>query len=252
MELLVYLDEAGHSRNTPTVVVAGFAGNNTQWSAVESEWRAALEHSRVSTFHMKDFENRFGEFRDWDELTQKRPLMETLVGSIQRNELIAVGAAVSVSWFNALDRGEYPEHKFFEDPYHLALQEVVHVLGQEVVPHERATSVAVTLAEQPEYQGQGRGYYAAAAALMYPSTFVPDVKCDSPATNVRIQAADLVAYELRKFCDNPAVLRWPMRQLRKNSHVFASKGFPLAELFGEDGSPYPERYYVMKMNKNSR
>lgn len=251
MELLVYLDEAGHSRNTDTVVVAGLAGAADRWVGFDDEWTATLGRAGVNVFHMKDFENRRGEFEDWDELRIKRPFMAELTEIILRRNLVAVGTAISVKWFKGLDRGEYPDHEFFEDPYHLALQDVFHILGQEVGPHESATSIAVILAQQPEYQAQGRGYYAATAALVYPESFVPTVTYAPASVEPRLQAADLVAYELRKACDNPSVQRWPMRQIRCNSHVFTSKGLNVSQVFGVEGSRYPQRHYVMKIKRDA-
>jgi hypothetical protein len=35
------------------------------------KWKAALQRHGVQLFHMKDFENRHGEFEGWDE-TRKR------------------------------------------------------------------------------------------------------------------------------------------------------------------------------------
>lgn len=248
-QLFVYLDEAGHSSNTDTVVFAGLAGLAPLWAGFENEWATALAEAGVREFHMKDLETCHGEFRGWDELRQKRPFLAEITELILRRGLISVGAAVSVKWFNSLDRNEYPNHEFFEDPYHLALLEVCHVLGTEVAPHENATEVSVTLAEQPEYQGQGRGYYEATAALVFPDRFSPKVDYAKSKVVPMLQAADLVAYELRKACDNHSAQRWPMRQLRCNSHMFRSKGLSISSIFGVPSQPYSEPQYVMKIKR---
>ena len=167
MSFKVYLDESGHSHSTDTVVVAGLGGFIDQWIDFDREWTESLDNAGVSAFHMTDFENRQGEFQGWDERTQKRPLLSVLMDSILKRELVAVGAAISVPWFNGLLSKSYTNHDFFEDPYHFALQETLHVLGQEVGPHEQAENIEVIMAEQPEFMAQGRGYYAASAALLY-------------------------------------------------------------------------------------
>jgi len=168
-----------------------------------------------------------------------------------RRGVVAVGAAIHVKWFEALDRNEYPQHAFFENPYHLALQELFHIIANDVASHEHASSIEVTLAAQPEYEAQGLGYYAATAALMYPNLFAPSATYTPAKSNPRLQAADIVAYELRKACDNPSVQRWPLRQLRCGSHHFVSKGVGISGVFGVKGSPYQARDYVMKVKREA-
>ena len=254
MKLLTYLDEAGHSSNTRTVVVAGFAGTERQWNGFDHEWRDTLARAGVSVFHMKELENRRGEFSGWDEHQQKRPFLDEVVSIILNRDLIAVGAAVSVAWFNALPRSGYSKHEFLEDPYHLALQETLHILGQEVTSHTGATNVELSIAQQPEYMAQGRGYYAAGAALLYPERLAPTIRYVAADESARLQAADLIAYELRKACDATAGKsgeRWPMLQLRRNSHVFSFKGLDGGRVFNVATTPSPDRDYVLKMKRKS-
>lgn len=130
----VYLDESGHSRNTGAVVIAGLAGFEYQWDGFDEAWTRILASHGVTAFHMTDFENRKRAFKDWDEAAQKRPLISALMNLILGRNLLVVGVGVSVNWFEQIPRADYPGNQFFENPYHLALQETVQLLGSHLGP----------------------------------------------------------------------------------------------------------------------
>lgn len=242
----VYLDESGHWRNTTSVVVAGLAGFEYQWEGFDEEWRATLQSYGVSEFHMTDFENRQKQFRGWDEATQKRPLISALITSIVRRNLISVGTGVSVEWFERIPAEEYAGSQFFENVYHLALEETIHLIGRDIGPDFGARAVSVTLADQPEFKGQGRGYYAALAALLYKWYLWPHAPYIPVKESPRLQAADIVAYELRKACDDPPARRWPISQLRTSSHCFLVKGLVGRRIFGDSVKRRKTEYFVLK------
>lgn len=252
MLMRAYLDESGHSANTGTVVVAGLAGFEYQWEGFDAEWNTALASFGISCFHMKDCESRYGEFRNWDEETQKRPLLTRLLAAITGRKLIAIGTGVSVDWFNAIPPEEFEGSTFFEDPYHLALEETLHLLGKDVGPDFQARAISVTFADQPEYKAQGSGYYASVAALLYKWYLWPHAPYVPVANSPRLQAADLVAYELRKACDAPPARRWPIRQIRTMSHCFLVKGLKGKRIFGDEVRSKKTEYFVLKVPRETQ
>jgi hypothetical protein len=62
-----FFDESGHSASTRVVAMGGAIAGPKQWKSVRESWQSTLEKFGVEVFHMTDFENRRGEFRDWDE-----------------------------------------------------------------------------------------------------------------------------------------------------------------------------------------
>jgi len=67
-----YFDESGTHDDSSIVVVAGVVSSTQQWLKFDRKWRNALDAENLSTFHMTDFENRQGQFKDWP-LEKKRP-----------------------------------------------------------------------------------------------------------------------------------------------------------------------------------
>lgn len=62
-----YLDESGTHEGSPKTVMSGFVGNVHQWRGFEKKVRGAFREFHVEGFHAKDFMNRSGEFRGWND-----------------------------------------------------------------------------------------------------------------------------------------------------------------------------------------
>ena len=55
-EYSLYLDDSGHPKNQPYVVVAGFIASESQWLSFETAWLATLaKYGLGAVFHMTDF-----------------------------------------------------------------------------------------------------------------------------------------------------------------------------------------------------
>ena len=55
-DFALYLDDSGHPKDQPYVVVAGYVASDRNWLAFEFEWRSALNRfSLADPFHMTDF-----------------------------------------------------------------------------------------------------------------------------------------------------------------------------------------------------
>lgn len=59
--LETYLDESGTHEQSPIVTVAGLLGTTTDWKGFSEEWSAVLRRAGLSRFHMKEFEEGYGE-----------------------------------------------------------------------------------------------------------------------------------------------------------------------------------------------
>ena len=52
----VYADDSGHPDDQPFVVCAGYIGSESQWLALEPEWKNVLaRHNLGALFHMTEF-----------------------------------------------------------------------------------------------------------------------------------------------------------------------------------------------------
>ncbi len=215
----LYLDESGHSTSHRFVVLGGLIGVSEAWDGFAERWNAILgEHRVTPPFHMKDFEAKRRQFKGWDEETQRRPLMKALMDEIGARRVFLFGAAVSVQWFKGFDwRSGFPGAEPLEDPYHLAMQDVVReavrVCNTGVHVPATGNKLVVVMSEQKEFQGVAAAYYRAAARFDVTGTLMERASFCRPTECPALQAADIAAFELRWRLTRPDISRYPWKRL---------------------------------------
>jgi hypothetical protein len=223
--LNAFFDESGHSSTHKFVAVAGFIAPEPAWRGFDDQWNAALRAAglvttdgRLLPFHMTDFEARRKHFKDWDK-PRREHLLGQLIGTIIHHQLYATGFVISVDWWTSVDwHGSTPEHEPLQDPYHHAIQGAIQTMlrltSEPLAPDlNHATSVTCTFADQTEYGGRAKAYLTALAT--YVSTPERTVTITFAPTDrlPQLQAADLLAFELRWRFTKPEIDRWPLRQI---------------------------------------
>ena len=226
-----FFDESGHSASTRAVAIGGAMATPKRWRALREKWTNILEKFSVGTFHMTDFENRKGEFLDWDENRRRRMLAE-LFDAIEESPLILIGAAVVVEDFNRLDAAI---RRRLIDPWYLCYRscfEEVLTVGYLVDPLEEDIEPECSGVRACFYEEHRQYKYGPAIfRLAQESAEVPGsrravgiVGWGTKGSSVHFQLADLVAYELRKHVENSVFrqgrpTRWPMKRLLKTVFV---------------------------------
>jgi hypothetical protein len=239
----LYLDESGHSATHPFVVVAGLIGLSEAWDGFAEQWNTILlEHRVTSPFHMKDFEAKRGQFKNWDEETRRRPLMKALMDEIGRRRVFLFGAAVSVEWFRGFDwKSGFPGAEPLEDPFHLAMQDVVReavrVCNTGAHVPRTGNKLLVIMAEQREFQSMASAYYRAASHFDLTDTLIERPSILTPSECPALQAADIAAFELRWRLTRPDLSRYPWKRLidKQGDNIYL-RGINASEVF-------PERKY---------
>jgi hypothetical protein len=191
---------------------------------------------------MKDFEAKQGQFKGWDENKQRRPLMKALMDEIGRRRVFLFGAAVSVEWFKSFDwKNGFPGAEPLEDPYHLAMQDVVReavrVCNTGTHVPTTGNKLLVVMAEQSEFQGMASAYYRAASHFDETGTLMDRASFCKPKICPALQAADIAAFELRWRLTRPDISRYPWKRLiEKPGDNIYLRGI-------DSNSIFPERKY---------
>jgi len=103
--LAAYFDDS-KDRNSSMVVVAGIISTIEQWIAFEKKWRKILKVENICCFHMADFENREGEFKDFPE-HRRIPFITELIRVMKDTAIKTFAHAIPISKFNKV-KAEYP------------------------------------------------------------------------------------------------------------------------------------------------
>jgi hypothetical protein len=230
--ITAYLDESGHSASSRVVAMAGAIGAPRDWRCIREHWTSVLARYGVRVFRMSHFENRFGEFRDWNN-ERRHALMAELLSVLEETFLIPIGTAVVVQDFRDLSA---KTQRGLLDPWYLCFQMCLNdvATGTLMVTRDElwdSKRCAVVLEQQSEFW---RAPYLF-AQMLERELFAEKIGLLGYAgkhTCVKLHLADLIAYELRKhvencFFDPGRPTRWPMKRLLARpflANVFDNQG----------------------------
>lgn len=193
--LIAYFDD---SADDDLVCMAGYVSTAEKWEEFELRWKEVLVKYGISFFHMKEYAHRTGEFQGWPE--EKRvALMKELIAVIQACVLYGVAVAISAKDYES----EFPEElkKFLRNPYYLAVYSCLSQALNYHMKNHADEEIAFVWDEKSKVAAEMQRIYVAYKAadfiprpeLLGSLTFADDKKF------VPLQAADLLAYEYRKF-----------------------------------------------------
>ena len=100
-----YFDRSELGAPADVVAVSGYLSAEEHWAAFERAWNQTLNEFGVDTFHMTEFECRLGSFKGWEQ-ARRTELLSRLIDLIANHALVAIGAALVVADYNALEPAE--------------------------------------------------------------------------------------------------------------------------------------------------
>jgi hypothetical protein len=190
-----YFDESGHSSGTEYFSLAAFVSNKLEWEKFDKQWRRALEQNGAPYLHMREFAHFRGPFTGWSE-ERRRSLLSECVTAINSINSIAVGAAMSVEDFKTL--GPEGQSKL-QDPFFCCFQEVVRGVALNAVFEQKNLKAHMVFSQQDEFRSKAMKLYDAMAYNSDVRTRMGSLKFRNMHDVPALQAADLLAYELRHF-----------------------------------------------------
>jgi hypothetical protein len=192
-------DSAGEGMWT----VAGYVGNDDQWRRFETLWPKALERHHVPYFHMNEMNDPNGLYGKWypskDHQDEIIPFFQDLFMVIQSCVLNAFYSTVKEQDLNEFNA----KYKASVDPYALATYAVILQIGRtylgeivEVVV-DHATKVCSKLQLAKQYAKSDRRVdNIGITDKIQP---IPLVETLNFIDVIEIQAADFLAWEMRKY-----------------------------------------------------
>jgi len=196
--------------------MGGCVASSTDWAEFKDEWAKTLDQYQIECFHMTDFENYQKAFKKMDRNRHKR-LIATLLEIMNRHIDAYIGTVEDVE-----DHKLSPSPK--DDPYINCMLVCMDSLASCFGPGDR--NINVIFADQPEFRNRVSDLYPQLRTLvggMY--AVLQENRYCSPKNTLPLQAADIVAYEVRKEFERhrDAVgrqRRWPLVQLCKKPFIW--------------------------------
>jgi Protein of unknown function (DUF3800) len=197
-----YFDETGHSKD-PTQRIVGMGGllaPASKWETFESKWKRALREFDIPYFHMKEFAHSTDVFEDWKgrEII-RRKLFGKLIKAMESAYPIPVGATVPKDIY-AATYNQYPGFPK-DEPYRhtldLCVAGVIGLRGA-MGSLDESEKVAVVFSQHQEFRNHVLRYYEKITKELDPFRIISPVSFADMRDLVPLQAADIVAYELKK------------------------------------------------------
>lgn len=219
-----YFDDAGGADHGFTVV-SGWLSTILKWRQFDTDWKLLLAHYDLPYFSMKECAQFHGVFGKWRTCLGTRDnFLRDAAGIIKSSVLHGFGAIVLHDEFDDANR-QYALREYVGSPYALAGQLCVkHSLGWGRDNGYVGWGMAFVF-------DQGTPKWGTLKTLMKREGLADPMFC-SPRDSHRagelakgqtpLQAADFLAYELRKIKrDDPDEL-WPISKYRKSIRALVS------------------------------
>ena len=222
--------------------MGGLIGSHIDMAKLGENWREMLHRHGDITFHMSELEGSLEEFEGWTK-DQRKALLGDVFRCLNGLFLLAFGASVIVEQYRALPG---MAQDAFVDPWMLCFQmcvsEAARTMMVRVDDHSSTEKLALVYDQQKDFRGRASSCFQ---YLKEASSFGSRLGTCTPASKkdiIQLQAADLVAYEIRKLIENsiyaPAVgMRWPMRRLQEMPLMCTSRKGSIRKGVQERGQP---------------
>lgn len=202
----VYLDESADAKKEKIFVVAGWLGKADVWADFIPRWSDRIQREGLKSFHMTDCEARRQQFAGWD-LQRKDQLVRDLTRIIDETDITACAAALGPHEFKRVV-AKYPvmQDEFWSGDAYFYLftacaLSVVHLIKE----HPDTVSAAFVFDQQEKIAHkmlEGFRQMKNSKAIPEQAKRLGSLTFVSRELAVPLQAADLLAYEIRKFYEN--------------------------------------------------
>jgi hypothetical protein len=203
--LTCYLDEAGGPQDG-FIAVCGWVSTAASWEQFEIDWRLFLASKPydVPYFHMKEFAQSTGPFKKWKDNDTKRRLFLSEAAEIVKVCARAGAGILCNVHYRIFDRADkrYMIREALPSPYAAAGRACVAQVDKWVKQNKPDNPVEFIFEDGgPDKQGLAKALNTSikyADPIFRPSRNIKDKKGNERNGIVQLQAADFLAYEIRK------------------------------------------------------
>lgn len=228
-----YWDESG-THDPRILTIAGYIATERQWEAFAREWNATLSKEDIKTFHMKDFENPYGDFTERKGWHKRRKIdfQSKLIGIIKRRINIGIWTSVDVPAYEKLITGWRRERN--GTPYGFCVKSIMAQVALWAEHFKRNEPIAHVIEDGAGYNHEIERAFRATFDNEELRRFfrLGSLSFETKGRAVQLQAADLLAYEVWKDEYNFRVLPPEQRRKRRTSFSILTEAPHLGGFFG--------------------
>lgn len=198
-----YFDETGNPRDEEQKFngMAGLIAPEVNWLNFEIAWRRVLRGFQIPYFHMREFAHSIENFKSFKGDEPKRQsLFRQLLDIIDLANPLPMGWIVPLEIYRSLsarDRDTFGEPYYRGFVHCTLLSAPLHASNQspEEIANER---IGLVFSDQVEFKYKALRYYDTAKQMFPLLQRVKPPSFDDMRQLVPLQAADIVAFEMKK------------------------------------------------------
>lgn len=225
-KIIAYFDESGTHAGSRITVFGGFVASDEEWSKFNEQWTELLNDYRLSYFRMSECENLLGGFKRFTK-TKQQELLRRVLSIVTSRQLTGVGVGIVVNEYNEFLAQMKLSH--YLDAYSTAAFSSFARIRKWADESNYHEPVEFVLENGAEHKGK-------VIAMQSTINGTPQLRerfrlgsltFAEKRQSLQLQAADLLAYEIRKHALN--LLEGSPRQAR---YTFLNlKRMPLIEIY---------------------
>jgi hypothetical protein len=200
---------------SPWFAIAGYVAAADTWAVFEEKWSEVLQAENLVEFKASDCENRRGDYEDWTP-ARRAALQRRLIHLIMGGNLTGVWTAIDIDAYKVLEatlpQSNHPALRRYHDPYFFAFSHLLQVNVELIVTMQLLERIGEQVAfvfDKSDWTGRAAQMYADHQKLDSPSVkYLGGISFDDSKKHPALQAADLLAYEARRFAMNRSDPRW--------------------------------------------
>jgi hypothetical protein len=198
---LAFIDDSGSGGDSPYYILAGYSASEATWAAFWPDWQAALDVApKLQYFKMSEAESLKGQFSGFSS-ERRTERVNRFIDVIQAHDLQEASIAVSAQ---ACRDTFYPVmHKSHASPYYLAFIGMVSALAGINRYSGSPELTDFIFDEQDGMENKALRMYVA-VKTHFPERQFGRVAFRSDRQMIALQAADLVAWQIRRFRSTPS------------------------------------------------
>lgn len=199
LDITAYMDESGASSDSDFVCIGGLVAAGEAWEMLEYEWREALEEFEITDFHMKFYAHSSGQYKKWKGDQERRnEVYGRFMRLVYDAQAMPFGAVVPmVAW----RKWSKTAQDAMRDPYFICLQYCIDAAAHraELIGLPRDETIAAVFSRNRPFEAMAGNYWTGIKNASPWGDRLGNYIFDDAKRVGALQAADIVAYEIRKY-----------------------------------------------------
>jgi hypothetical protein len=199
--LKAFIDDSG-SGDTKYFVMAGYLGTVSAWECFDERWRAVLDDDpKIPYFHAVEARSLRPD-GVWAGITEQErdAKIDRFVEVIQSVDIQAVYVRLKQSDYNEIFKGKVPEK--WDSPYYCLFSSFVSLSGLVLAEQFGAEGpIEFVFDNHEKYKRHGQEFYDGTRVFLIRDQTAPNIHFRDDKDFPPLQAADLLAWQVRRaFC----------------------------------------------------